>query len=43
MGVLNMGLSIMGVDPSWQSIIKGLVLIAAVAFDMINKARTKGA
>ena len=26
MGVLNMGLSIMGVDPSWQFIIKGLVL-----------------
>lgn len=38
MGVLNMGLSIMGVDPSWQFVIKGLVLIVAVAFDMINKA-----
>ena len=37
MGVLNMGLSIMGVDPSWQFIIKGLVLIVAVAFDLINK------
>lgn len=37
MGVLNMGLSIMGVDPSWQFIIKGLVLIVAVAFDLMNK------
>lgn len=40
MGVLNMGLSIMGVDPSWQQIIKGLVLLLAVAFDLVNKRRT---
>ncbi len=40
MGVLNMGLSIMGVDPSWQFIIKGLVLLLAVAFDLINKMRS---
>lgn len=42
MGVLNMGLSIMGVDPSWQQIIKGLVLTLAVAFDLINKSRAAG-
>ena len=42
MGVLNMGLSIMGVDPAWQQTIKGLVLLAAVAFDILNK-RKKGA
>ncbi|MEU4694750.1 multiple monosaccharide ABC transporter permease [Actinoplanes sp. NPDC023714] len=41
MGVLNMGLSIMNVDPAWQQTIKGLVLIAAVAFDFLNKRRTK--
>jgi putative multiple sugar transport system permease protein len=40
MGVLNMGLSIMGVDPAWQQVIKGLVLLAAVAFDLINKRRS---
>lgn len=40
MGVLNMGLSILGVDPSWQFIIKGLVLLLAVAFDLLNKLRT---
>ncbi|AQP48655.1 sugar ABC transporter permease [Tessaracoccus aquimaris] len=40
MGVLNMGLSIMSVDPSWQFVVKGLVLIVAVAFDMINKGRS---
>ncbi|NHN56759.1 sugar ABC transporter permease [Calidifontibacter sp. DB0510] len=39
MGVLNMGLSIMAVDPAWQQAIKGLVLLAAVAFDLINKRR----
>ena len=39
MGVLNMGLSIMSVDPSWQQAIKGLVLLFAVAFDLINKRR----
>ena len=39
MGVLNMGLSIMRVDPAWQSVVKGLVLILAVAFDLINKRR----
>lgn len=40
MGVLNMGLSILGVDPSWQFIIKGMVLLAAVAFDLVNKMRS---
>lgn len=39
MGVLNMGLSILSVDPSWQMAIKGMVLLLAVAFDLINKRR----
>ena len=39
MGVLNMGLSIMSVDPAWQQAIKGLVLLMAVAFDLVNKRR----
>lgn len=39
MGVLNMGLSIMAVDAAWQQAIKGLVLLAAVAFDMLQKRR----
>ncbi|QGQ18754.1 sugar ABC transporter permease [Cellulomonas sp. JZ18] len=39
MGVLNMGLSIMSVDPAWQMAIKGLVLLLAVAFDLLNKRR----
>lgn len=39
MGVLNIGLSILAVDPAWQQAIKGLVLLAAVAFDLMNKRR----
>jgi len=42
MGVLNMGLSIMAVNPAWQQAIKGLVLLLAVAFDLINKRRAAG-
>ena len=41
MGVLNMGLSIIGVPSAWQQVVKGLVLLAAVAFDLISKRRTK--
>lgn len=40
MGVLNMGLSIMAVDAAWQQSIKGLVLLLAVALDLIGKRRT---
>jgi len=43
MGVLNMGLSIMSVDPSWSKAIKGFVLLLAVAFDLVNKRRASGA
>lgn len=43
MGVLNMGLSILSVDPSWQFVVKGLVLIIAVAFDMLNKGKANKA
>jgi putative multiple sugar transport system permease protein len=39
-GVINQGLSIMGVDPAWQNVIKGLVLIAAVTFDLMNRRRS---
>jgi putative multiple sugar transport system permease protein len=41
MGVLNMGMSIMGVAPEVQSVVKGLVLLLAVAFDVVSKRKTK--
>lgn len=37
MGVLNNGMSIMGIGIDYQQIIKGLVLLAAVFFDVYNK------
>ncbi|WOP17726.1 multiple monosaccharide ABC transporter permease [Raineyella sp. LH-20] len=41
MGVLNLGLANMSVDSNWIQIIKGLVLLGAVAFDVISKLRGK--
>ena len=43
MGVLNMGMSIMGADPNLQRLIKGMVLLAAVAFDVLSKNRKQTA
>lgn len=42
-GILNNGMSIMGVGTEFQQLIKGLVLLAAVAFDVFNKRRSKAA
>lgn len=39
MGVLNNGMSIMGVGVDWQQAIKGLILLAAVVLDIYNKKR----
>ena len=39
MGVLNNGMSIMGIDANWQRTVKGLVLLAAVIFDVTSKKR----
>lgn len=39
MGVLNQGLSILSVDAAIVKTIKGLVVIGAVAFDLISKRR----
>ena len=37
MGVMNNGMSILGIGIDWQQVIKGLVLLAAVVFDVYNK------
>ncbi len=37
MGVMNNGMSILGIGIDWQQVIKGLVLLAAVIFDVYNK------
>ena len=40
MGVLNLGMSIMGVDQNMQKVVKGLVLLAAVIFDVVSKRKS---
>lgn len=37
MGVLNNGMSIMGLNSNLQQVVKGLVLLGAVAFDVLSK------
>ncbi|MDR1775027.1 MAG: sugar ABC transporter permease [Actinomycetes bacterium] len=37
MGVLNIGMSIVGIDANWQKAVKGFVLLAAVVFDVLSK------
>jgi putative multiple sugar transport system permease protein len=39
MAVMSNGMQLMGVDQSVQSVVKGLVLLVAVAFDVYNKRR----
>lgn len=41
MGVLNNGMSIMGIGSDWQMTIKGFVLCIAVAFDVLSKSKSK--
>ena len=40
-GFLNNAMSLKGISPDWQQAVKGLVILAAVAFDMIPKMRKK--
>ncbi|HIY53724.1 MAG TPA: sugar ABC transporter permease [Candidatus Agathobaculum merdavium] len=41
MGVLNNGMSILGIDSNWQKVVKGLVLLGAVVFDVVSKKQNK--
>lgn len=41
MGVINLGMSIMGIDMNWQKVVKGLVLLAAVIFDVESKKNSR--
>lgn len=41
MGVLNNGMSILGISIDWQQAIKGFVLLLAVAFDVYTKNKAK--
>ena len=39
LGVTNQGMSIMGVSSNYQSVVKGLVLLVAIIFDVISKKK----
>lgn len=40
-GVINYGLTFIGVNPYWQQIIKGLIIVIAVGFDIAKYHRKK--
>lgn len=40
LGVLNNGMNLVGIGTDWQQVIKGLVLLAAVGFDVWNKRKS---
>ncbi|MCF0131184.1 MAG: sugar ABC transporter permease [Pseudobutyrivibrio sp.] len=40
-GVINLGMSLMGIDANWQKVVKGIVLLGAVVFEIVsNKKKT---
>jgi putative multiple sugar transport system permease protein len=41
LGVLDNGMQLVGISEDWQQVVKGLVLLAAVAFDIWNKRRAR--
>lgn len=41
MGVLNNGMSLLGMGADWQRTVKGLVLLAAVVFDVMSQRRKR--
>ena len=40
-GILNNGMSMMGISADWQQVVKGLVILMADAFDLIPKRKKK--
>ena len=41
MGVINQGMNMVGVDSNYQKVVKGLVLLAAVIFDVLSKRQKR--
>ena len=39
-GVINQGMSIIGLDNNWQYVVKGAVLLVAVIFDVVSNKKT---
>lgn len=43
MGVMNNGMSILGLASDWQRVVKGVVLLLAVIFDVLSRRRKQAA
>ena len=41
MGVINQGMNMVGVDSNYQKVVKGLVLLLAVVFDVLSKRQKR--
>ena len=41
MGVINQGMGILGVDANYQKVVKGIVLLVAVIFDVLSKRQKR--
>ena len=40
LGVINQGMSIYGLDNNWQYVVKGIVLMIAIIFDVVSNKKT---
>ena len=40
LGIINQGMSIIGLDNNWQYVVKGAVLLVAVIFDVVSNNKT---
>ena len=41
MGVINQGMSIMGIEANYQKVVKGVVLLVAIIFDVLSNKKKK--
>ncbi len=41
MGVINMGMSIMGIEANYQKVVKGIVVLVAILFDVLSNKKKK--
>ena len=41
MGVINMGMSIIGVEANYQKVVKGIVVLVAIIFDVLSSQKKK--
>lgn len=40
-GTTNKGLNMLGVDPYWQQIVKGLIIVVAVLIDTLKRRKKR--